>query len=95
MLIGLSDYEVNSQLDQFMGDSDDDDYIFTELETNDEGTLELKLRSPSGAEPAVYQWPLITGRGDVSPFLIAFISIKTHNYALSYYFSVRKTELWK
>ena len=72
MLIGLSDYEVNSQLEQFMDDSDHDgDEIFTELpETSDEGTLELKLLSPAGAEPTVYQWPLVTGRGEVNLPLI-------------------------
>ena len=65
MLIGLSDYKVNSQLEQFIPDSEDDGEIFTEEETNDEGALELKLLSPAGAEPAVYQWPLETGQGDV------------------------------
>jgi len=34
MLIGLSDYEVNSQLEQFISDSEDDGEIFTEEETN-------------------------------------------------------------
>jgi len=34
MLIGLSDYEVNSQLEQFIDDSKDDGEIFTEVETN-------------------------------------------------------------
>jgi len=74
MLIGLSDYEVNSQLEQFMDDSDHDGEIFTErLETSDEGTLELKLLSPAGAEPAVYQWPLVTGRGEVNLPLISLV----------------------
>ena len=27
--------------------------------------LELKLHSPAGAEPAVYKWPLTSGRGQV------------------------------
>jgi len=48
MLIGLSDYEINSQLEQFISDSDDDGEIFTEVETNDEGALELKLLSSAG-----------------------------------------------
>ena len=72
MLIGLSDYEVNSQLDQFISDSEDDGEIFTEVVTNDESALELKLLSPAGAEPAVYQWPLETGQGDVIPFRFPF-----------------------
>jgi len=67
MLIGLSDYEVNSQLEQFISDSDDDGEIFTEAETDYESAFELKLLSPPGAEPAVYQWPLETGKGDVLP----------------------------
>ena len=38
--------------------------------------LELKLLSPAGAEPAVYQWPLVTGQGDVIiPFLISLFII--------------------
>jgi len=53
-----------------MGDSDGDDQIFTKLKTSDEGVLELKLRSPAGNEQAVYQWPLITGKGAVSPFFV-------------------------
>jgi len=50
-----------------MSDSDGDDENFTELKTNGEGALELKLTSPAGGEPAIYQWPLITGKGAVSP----------------------------
>jgi len=76
MLIGLSDYEVTSQLEQFMDDSHHDgDEIFTEMtdETSDEVTLELKLLSPAGAEPAVYQWPLVTGRGEVNVSLILLV----------------------
>lgn len=61
MLIDLSDYDVNSQLEQFLNDSNHDGEIFTELlNTNDEGTLELKLLSPTGAETAVYQQPLVS-----------------------------------
>jgi len=73
MLIGLSDYEVNSQLEQFINDSKDDGEIFTEVETNDERELELKLLSPAGAEPAVYQWPLVTGKVEVISFLISLV----------------------
>jgi len=56
-----------------MSDSDGDDQNFTELKTNGEGVLELKLTSPAGGEPAIYQWPLITGKGAVSSFLVASI----------------------
>lgn len=29
-------------------------------------SMELKLHSPVGAEPVVYNWPLVIGRGAVS-----------------------------
>lgn len=32
--------------------------------------LELRLHSPAGAEPVVYQWPLTSGTGSVSSWLI-------------------------
>ena len=33
------------------------------------GTMELKLHSPAGTEPAVYKWPLTSGRGAVTYIL--------------------------
>lgn len=40
--------------------------------------MELRLHSPVGAEPVVYQWPLTTGRGSVSVYSDAklFSSLK-------------------
>lgn len=32
--------------------------------------LELRLHSPAGAEPVMYQWPLTSGTGSVSSWLI-------------------------
>lgn len=35
-----------------------------------EMALELRLHSPAGAEPVVYQWPLTSGTGSVGSWLI-------------------------
>jgi hypothetical protein len=35
--------------------------------------LELRLHSPAGAEPVVYQWPLTYGTGSVSSWLIVLV----------------------
>ena len=95
MLIGLSDYEVNSQLEQFIDDSKDDGEIFTEVETDDESALELKLLSRAGAEPAVYPWPLVNGQGEVIQFLISLVILLNISFESLHYYRLRKTGLWK
>lgn len=44
--------------------------------------LELKLHSPAGAEPAVYQWPLTSGRGAVSSEIPAIHSRSLQCYSI-------------
>jgi len=65
----------------------------------DQDAIELKMNSLSGSEPAVYQWPLLTGTGEVGSFFIAFI-LKFKKQIIFFPYSYRLCEialrkLWK